>query len=197
MKIRITTLFTLLLLTACSSTSERIRHYSLLLNAEYPKKTKIVEEKTRILIGPVALANFLDKEGLALQVGSHEIQIAHYHRWAEPLENAIPRLLIKEMSSTENGFTFEQQAGRWNHESRYRLRLEFDKFHATDAASVVIGGRYWFYGNSNKLLMDKNFMIIKILIEDGYLSSVGQLKEATTELANQIIEELSKLSLED
>jgi uncharacterized lipoprotein YmbA len=50
-----------------------------------------------ILIGPVRLAGHLEQPAVVERVGDHEVRYLEWHRWAEPLTQAIPRTLVRRL----------------------------------------------------------------------------------------------------
>jgi uncharacterized protein len=52
-----------------------------------------------VLIGPVRLAGHLEQPTLVERVGDHEVRYLEWHRWAEPLTQAVPRALVRRLAS--------------------------------------------------------------------------------------------------
>jgi uncharacterized protein len=185
-------------LFACASTKEKesVKYYSLGLNPEYINQdiaNQVDTNKSRVIVGPIQLAAFLRQKNMIMQIGDHEIYSANYHRWAEPLDEAIGKLLIQELNNRSEAYQFEKKMGYWNQNARYSLRLDFENFHASDNAETIVSGRYWFYGKEQTLKLDRLFNYADSLTRDGYLHSVEKLKQAIVTLADEIIESLNKL----
>jgi uncharacterized lipoprotein YmbA len=51
-----------------------------------------------ILIGPVRLAGHLEQPAVVERVGEHEVRYLAWHRWAEPLTQAVPRTLVRRLA---------------------------------------------------------------------------------------------------
>jgi uncharacterized protein len=186
-----------LLLFACASSNKQVKYYSLTLNNEYPSLATIHQANTantkqpRVVVGPIHLARFLRQDGLVIQIGEHEIVTANYHRWAEPLEEAIAKLLVQELNSKSDYYQFARMAGQWDQNATLHLRLEFDKFHATDNAKIVASGRYWLHEQNKALRMGQTFNVSNHLTRDGYLHAVEKLEQAIGKLSDQIIASLN------
>jgi len=50
-------------------------------------------------IGPVKIPEYLDRSGIVTRVTSHELMVAEFNKWAEPLEESFPRALAENLSS--------------------------------------------------------------------------------------------------
>ncbi len=185
----------ILALHACASSAGPVKYYTLSSAAD--NKVRDVEDKgnmvaSRVTIGPVYLAKFLRQGGIVTRIGNHEIYMANYNRWAQPLNTAIVELLVQDLNHKTNNYQFERMAGAWNDNATFNLRLRFDKFYIRDNATVTIGGRYWLYEKKGGLKIDKTFDITHSLNQDGYPHAVDMLSRAVDELSGQIISLVNK-----
>jgi uncharacterized lipoprotein YmbA len=186
------------ILFGCASSTVPIKFYN--FNMGYKNETNINSKdlktnnkKSRVIVAPIQLPHFLNQEGLVMQIGENEIYTANYHRWAEPLSDAIRKLLVRELNNKSNHYYFEKSVGRWNQNARYNLRLEFDNFQASSSAKISVSGRYWLYGKNESLKLDNTFGLNETLNNDGYLHAIEQLEKAVKKLALDIVDSLDKL----
>ena len=49
-------------------------------------------------IGPVTLPQYLDRPQIVERTGPNSLKIAEFDRWAEPLNNTVPRILVQNIS---------------------------------------------------------------------------------------------------
>ncbi len=171
-------------LFSCASSPADVKYYSLSLTSSHNVEHK---NKKYVVIEPIHLAAFLQQDGLVMQMGEHEIYTASYHRWAEPLDEAIGRLLTQELNTLSSHYYFETSEAQWHKKAKYHLRLNFSRFQATDHATVSVAGHYGVYLKGSVLKFDQTFLISDKLKKDGYLYSVEKLKQAVHQLATQII----------
>lgn len=178
-----------LVLTACGSNPVDDRYYSLVLAADDVRApAKSAEPGTRLIVGPVVLPDYLDRRGLAMQVGSNEIVTANHHFWAEPLEEGIAKVLVRDIAILVNGVSVDRDAGRWSGQGDCRLRIEFDKFHPTDRSRVVSSGRYWI--SASETVVKREFDLSETLYGDGYAQAVAALRQSLETLAARIAESI-------
>ncbi len=175
----------LLGLMACGSNPVEDHYYSLVLAADdviAPVHTE--ETRAHLIVGPVQLPEYLNRRGLAIQIDSNQIQTANHHFWAEPLEEAISKVLVRDIAILASGVTVDRDAGRWTDSGDCRLRIEFDKFHATDRSRVVSSGRYWVSSSDSDVKQE--FETTQTLSADGHANAVAALRRSLATLAMQI-----------
>ncbi len=177
-------------LISCVSTTKDIKYYS--LNLEQVALADEGESKPLVVISPIQMAPFLRQQGLVLQRGKHEIVTANHHHWAEPLAQAIAKLLQQKLNNYCNDYYFERATSQWSQSAAYRLSLEFNKFHSNDQSEVVVAGRYWFYEEGTKPSKSKVISISDDLERDGYLHMVEKLESAVDKLSVTICNEISQ-----
>jgi uncharacterized lipoprotein YmbA len=180
-------LIVLLGLMACGSSPVEDHYYSLVLAADDAMAPVQAEEtQAHLIVGPVQLPDYLDRRGIAMQLGSNQIQTANHHLWAEPLEEAISKVLVRDIANLLNGVAVDRDAGRWTDAGDCRLRIEFDKFHATDRSRVVSSGRYWVTSSDSEARQE--FDVTESLSADGHANAVAALRRSLGTLASQISE---------
>lgn len=184
----------LLGLTACGSNPVEDSYYSLVLAADDVTAPANSEGMTsHLIVGPVQLPEYLERRGIALQIGANQIQTANHHLWAEPLEEAISKVLVRDIAALASGVTVDRDAGRWSDSGDCRLRIEFDKFHATDRSRVVSSGRYWVSSSDSDIKQE--FDVSKTLTADGHAHAVAALRQSLRTLATQIAGTIEMSSL--
>jgi len=184
---RLFVLTILLGLGACASNPVADQYYSLVLAADdIPVDAGVATPLTHLIVGPVQLPEFLDRRELAMQISDNEIRTANHHFWAEPLEEAIAKVLVRDISRLGNDLAVDRDAGRWTEEGDCRIRLEFDKFHATNRSRVVNSGRYWILAPDERVRQE--FELSETIATDGYSSAVTALRLSLRELAGQIVD---------
>ena len=183
-------LFVLSALTACGSQPVKDQYYSLVLAADDTPAPVTVEKPTKqIIVGPIQLARYLTQPGLAMQTGASQILVANHHFWAEPLDEAIGKVLVRDISQQVNAVAVDRAGGRWTQNGDCQLRVEFDKFHATENSQVVTTGRYWIHESNDT--RKREFDIVRRLSTDGYAHAVHQLRATLATLAGEIVKQMS------
>lgn len=176
-------------LAACASSPLEDHYYSLVLAADDSAAPEVDVVTGLLIVGPIQLPEYLEKRGLTMQVDSNQIRTANHHFWAEPLEEAISKVLVRDIAHRNRNLGVERDAGRWTAAGTCRLRIEFDKFHATNRSNVVNSGRYWV--SSTDSPVKQEFDLTARLSADGYGHAVAALRESLGDLAAQINETIN------
>lgn len=172
-------------LAACASHSINDTYYSLVLAADKGAAANVDNDANRqLLLGSVVLPDYLDQRGINMQIGSSRIQSANHHFWAEPLGEGIGKVLVQDIASVSRGLAVDRQIGREKFHADCRLGIEFDKFHATDSATVVSSGRFWLSGNGERVRQE--FDLTSPLRADGYGHAVDTLRDTLRSVAEMI-----------
>ncbi len=164
------------------------RYYSLVLAADSGDVSGGETANARLIVGPVELPSYLSNRGIAMQMGPNRIESANHHFWAEPLDEAIAKVLTQDIAERTDGIDVESESGRWTPEEDCRVRVEFDAFHPTNNSRVVSSGRYWI---SSEYSSDSQaFSLSRSLTIDGYAHAVDVLRSTLEELSQQISEDV-------
>lgn len=85
-----------------------------------------------VTVGPVTMPELVDRPQLVRRVDGTRVLILETQRWAEPLKDALPRLLAGNLSvmlGTDRVSAYLQDAAR---EADCRVLVDFQRFDATD-----------------------------------------------------------------
>ena len=99
MKIKICISIVLALCLCACFSSPSSRFY--MLNSIQQSAPGIVETEQNslsICVGPVLMAEYLDRKQLSVRDGGNEVLYSEFHRWAEPLDAAFSRVLVENLS---------------------------------------------------------------------------------------------------
>ena len=56
-------------------------------------------QELAIGVGPLQIAEYLDRPQMVMREGGNALSIDEFHRWAEPLKDSLPRLLAMNLST--------------------------------------------------------------------------------------------------
>lgn len=124
MKIRL--ILTFLLLGGCASSPE-IHYYTLSVRAPAARSGH-----TSFTLAAVRLPAITDRLKILLRTGPQTVDLLDNDRWAEPLDQAVPRILAQDLA-------LRQQDGG----NGQPLYLVIDNFIADRAGEVQLSGHWW------------------------------------------------------
>jgi len=83
----------------CASKPVEEHYYSLVLAADQANVPARGDNTgAHLIVGPVHLPAYLNNQGMSIAVGANQIRTANHHFWAEPLEEAISKVLVLDIS---------------------------------------------------------------------------------------------------
>ena len=183
-----------LLLASCASSSPSLNYY--LLDSGVEASTIVGSAQANnqgrplVLVEEVTLSEFLRQSSLLVQLEDHEMHYALNHVWAEPLVDAIPKVLLKDLRRSSAEFNFERGTTEWFGKEAYRLKIQIDQFHPNTAQQVVMSGRYWVTESESGDTIARDFSLTESLTQDGYGHAVVKMRRLMTELAQSLLRSL-------
>lgn len=125
-------------LGACGGANVRIDYYAL---TAPPAHTSAAQSNTlSVHLGPISVPDGVDRPQIVVRRDANQVAIDDTHRWAEPLKDAIPRVLSDALAAelgTPRVLTSHQSASL---DFDYRVAIDVQHFDssATDAHEDVI-----------------------------------------------------------
>lgn len=184
-----------LCLAACASgPGAPIEYY--VLAPQISAVDSVIERSNRptLVIENVDLATYLRQAGMIIQNGTNQILVSRTHLWAESLESALPKALVRELQRQSNDYSYYLKSADWVGETDYRLRLRIDSLQSTDRGEVVSAGRYQLISAEDAgspVVVDFNFA--RDLDQDGYAYAVEQMGVLIGQIAGAILASVDKL----
>ena len=128
---------------ACGSTPKE-SFYTL---ASAPPVESTAPAKMTVHVGPVAIPDTVDRTPMVIRKGPNEVEIEDFHRWAEPLKTAIPRVLAANLSQLVGGARVSsgRQGGT---PADYRVNVEIARFESSFAEGATLEATWTVAGKS-------------------------------------------------
>jgi len=126
-------LLSLLVLAACGSTPERF--YTL---SSAPSPVTASSSSPSVFVGPVSVPEAVDRSPMVMRSGPNQVDIEEFHRWAEPLKTAIPRViaenLMRELRTTRVLASRQASSGAFD----YRVAVDVTRFESSLDAGAAL-----------------------------------------------------------
>jgi uncharacterized protein len=141
---RVAALAALLTLAACGGLggpSPKTHFYT--LSVEEPAQAKVAGEAatgkpTRVSVSRVAIPAVVDRPQIVARVESNRVEIFDFHRWAEPLQESIPRVIAGNLA-LQLGPRYSVAAGVVpGLPPEIRVSLDVQRFEAVMGGGVTI-----------------------------------------------------------
>jgi len=138
-------------------------------------------------VGPVSLAEYLDRPNLVFQQSSHQMAIAESHRWAGNLEQNIARVVATNLGrdlSTGNIRTYPWQTDEG---LRYQVTLDIRSLHGTAEGDAFIDAAWRIYSlPERRMIAQRSWSGNEPLENDGYEALVAAQSRLLGRLSREI-----------
>ncbi|MCA9451089.1 MAG: membrane integrity-associated transporter subunit PqiC [Nitrospiraceae bacterium] len=101
-------------------------------------------------LGPVTLPKYLDRPQIVTQSGGHEVQLAEFHKWAEPLSENVSRVLAENLSVILSTDRIEQYPWRRTTPVDYQIVVDVLQFDGTRGGEAVLSARWRLVGGDEQ-----------------------------------------------
>jgi uncharacterized lipoprotein YmbA len=135
-------------------------------------------------IGPVKMAAYLKRPQIITRVDDNEVRLADFARWAEPLEDGIPKVLAENVSvflGTEKVLT---APWRMDLDIAYQVLVNVTRFDAQFDGDAVLTVRWGVVNGQRESLFTRMSTYRKPVI--------GQSYGAVVAAENQVLEDFSR-----
>lgn len=99
-------------------------------------------EELALIVGPIEVADYLQRPQMVRRVGEHQISYDELNRWAEPLQKSISTVLVQDLTTllgTQRAFPFRSV---YSDEVKVAVVLGIQKFEATPGEQAVLTARW-------------------------------------------------------
>jgi uncharacterized lipoprotein YmbA len=177
-----------LLLSGCATQSPPANFYVLSASAEM---TRTAHPKLMIGVGPVSIADYLDRSQIVRRDTDVRLQMDEFNRWAGDHRKNIGAVLADNLAriiGSEAVLPFPWPSSL---ELDYRIIVDVTRFEAT-ADNVVVLDVQWqlFDGAANKLLTIKRSHIKTVAKEGNHAAQVAAQNRALVKLSEMVADEI-------
>ncbi|WNO08832.1 PqiC family protein [Teredinibacter sp. KSP-S5-2] len=150
--LKIYTLLAVLCLLGCSSSGPKTQYYSLFADQALASDTAV---QISLGVGPVILPDFLSSGAIVSRTPSQQVRVSGVHVWAGPLDDAIVRVLVGDLSSALGSHNI--QGFPWDARIRpeKQLRIEIEDFSGVRGGKVNLTAR-WSLVDANRRALIKH-----------------------------------------
>ncbi len=176
---------TLLVFLLASCASDPASNTQYLLPGDGSAPVPAAAEHSRVLVvRPLQIADFLNDEGIVLQLDDITLNQASSNRWAEQpammLQRGLRQRLANRLPDTEVLDSGSRASGD------LQLLVEINSFQGTHNGEAVAAGQWQLRGESGEVLVQRNFQAITRLDDDGYPALVRALGRSWDQVATEI-----------
>jgi uncharacterized lipoprotein YmbA len=107
-------------------------------------------DKLSVGVGPVALPAYLDRPQVVALASSNKLELAEFHKWAEPLQNNFSRVLAENLSTLLGTDRVAKLPQRRASKIKYQVTVEVLRFDADLEGTASLVARWSILGRGGK-----------------------------------------------
>jgi uncharacterized protein len=177
----------LLGLSACGS-SPAVRFYTLapLQSVEIPAAVEVAERRGILAVGPVELANHLDRPQIVRRVGTTSVSLLENDRWAGSLQSDLARVLIDNLGVLLGPEGYVVLPWEVTARADGRIQVSVTRLERTDQQTVVLDALWTLHGMERGDILAAGREVIAEPDSGGAEGTVEAMSRALAELSRRI-----------
>ena len=143
-------------------------------------------------VGPVIIPGYLDRSQIVTRRGTDHVGLSMFHRWAEPLEDGIARVLAEEIGArvpTERIVMFPWW-GAVAQALQYQVVIAVLRFDGRAGADVTLDTRWRILGRDGGELAFGRSTVVEATTDSGYEALVAAMTRTVRTLGQEIAAEI-------
>ena len=124
-----------------------------------PATTRLsgLERGLAVGVGPVNLPPYLDRPQVVIRgTAGHKLELSEFHRWAEPLNDSISRVIIVNLSNMlESTRVYSIPRRNKTIPLEFRIEIDIARFDGTVDGGALLVARWTLYGQQEAALATK------------------------------------------
>ena len=183
-------------ISGCANTQPT--HFYLLRAMETNENSTMEDPKNPTLslgLGPISVPKYLDRPQIVTRISPHELDLAEFHKWAEPLKDNLVSVLHENLSLLLSTNRIVEYPWNRSHLPDYQLSLEVMQFDGTKNQEVSLSVRWRLAGDDGKrVLQEKTSQFSEIIQGSDYEDLVEAMSRMLALLSREIADALNSRS---
>jgi len=142
-------------------------------------------------VGPVALAEYIDRPNIVIAEAPNSLAVAEDHRWAGDLESSIARVTAANLGRRLGTGNVRTYPWHGDDDLRYQVTLDVRQLHGgADGYAVIEAGWRAYSLPDRRLIATRTFTDREPLEADGYQPLIAAQSRLLSRLADDIAKRL-------
>lgn len=138
-------------------------------------------------VGPITLAEYIDRPNLVVQQAPNELAVSEDHRWAGDLSASVGRVTAANLGRELRTGNVRTYPWLRDDEIRYQVTLDIRQLHSEESGYAVIEAGWRVYLlPERRLKMSRTFVDREALTADGYSPMVAAQSRLLERMAQSI-----------
>jgi|YelNatPaOPRAMG01_1025707.scaffolds.fasta_scaffold08217_4 uncharacterized lipoprotein YmbA len=145
-------------------------------------------------VGPVTIPDYLQRPGIATRVGPTEVDYSQTDRWAEPLEECLPRVLAQDLSDSLGTSRVVMFPWAGDTHVDYQVQVNVERFELTSQGQAVLAARWTIRNPQTGEILDSGEANESRRAGSDAASATAALSQALDAMARDLASRISQLS---
>ncbi|HNP59482.1 MAG TPA: PqiC family protein [Nitrospirales bacterium] len=146
-------------------------------------------------LGPITLPKYLDRPQIVTKTSAHEVELAEFHKWAEPLSENVSHVLAENLSALLSSDRILQYPWRSSIPLDYQIAVDVLQFDGTMGGEAVLVARWSLLGGDEQtVLTTRKTQMTHAPTSQNYEALVEAMSRNLEDLSREIAEALTTLS---
>ena len=138
-------------------------------------------------IGPIDFPKYLDRPQIVTRISAHEINLAEFHKWAEPLQENVANVLEENLSALLSTDRIVQYPWRRSNHPDYQLTASIIQFDGTTNQETVLKVRWALIESGSKRILQKKIsQFSEVLLGAEYENLVEAMSQTLASFSQEI-----------
>jgi len=165
-----------------------------ILKASHTHKKMPKNSCVNIALGPLTLPQYLERPQIALLNLGNRVHFSEFHRWAEPLDDNIERVLGQDISDLLKVCKILEYPWEGNAEYSYQVTININRFVAVESGMVDLWAKWSLLSKKGKTLLSQSTKLtVKLPSGYNYNDIVAAMNQNLAGLSAQIAEAIKRL----
>lgn len=182
-----------LVLTSCGR-SKPSNFY--VLTPMSPKRTQVFRKHLNIGVGPVSLAQYLNKPEIVTRKNNNQLALAEFHRWGESLDSNITRVIGENITAQMPGSHAFNYPWTAQTPVDYQVIVDVRRFEMNEKDHCILKAQWSIYkkNSSKALLTHSRRYTIRTQHETDYRHIAVLMSRNLFRMSNDITADLAKVA---
>jgi hypothetical protein len=152
------------------------------------------QSRLSIGLGPVTFPEYLNRPQIVTKAGAHEVELAEFHKWAEPLKENVANVLQENLSALLSTDRIVQHPWKRPSLLDYQLSLDVIQFDGTKSQEAVLKVRWTLVGEEGESrLIEKTSHFTEPVVGLDYEDFVQAMSRTLDSLSKEIADAIKGL----
>ncbi len=145
-------------------------------------------------LGPVTLPKYLDRPQIVTKTSAHEVDLAEFHKWAEPLSENVSHVLAENLSVILSTDRIEQYPWKRITPVDYQIVVDVLQFDGTRGGEAILTARWSLLGGDEQTVFTtRKTQVTHIPTSQDYAALVEAMSQNLEDLSREIAEAIKAL----